>query len=177
MKNLQSIVKKSTDILDRLEIPYSKDVKFTVNNRAKKRLGQCKYRYNQSEGKYVAHEIQISSCLMDDDVKEELTINTMIHELIHSTLPEEGHKGKWKEYADLVTEKTGIKIERCGTKEEAEMLNNKFPAKYKYKVVCQGCGKTYLFERKRKFVSYAGYYKCVDCGYRFKAFYSEKGWK
>ena len=78
MHDLGKYIKECMAELDRLRIPYAKNIRFTVNRRAKLRLGQCR---RQGDN----YTIEISAALLDDrvNVKEGLK-NTLHHELLHS---------------------------------------------------------------------------------------------
>lgn len=70
--------------------------------------------------------------------KDDVVINTIIHELIHAMYPECDHDGDWKRVADEVSEKTIYKIQEKGNDEDDDYL----PICAKYKLVCNKCGNT-----------------------------------
>ena len=98
--------------LDRLGIPYSKNITFKVNTRAKMRLGVCKKTGN-------SFVIEISSSLLDErtPLKEGLK-NTLHHELLHTCRGCMKHTGRWKIYADRVNAAYGYCIKRAAEKDE-----------------------------------------------------------
>ena len=78
-----------------------KNLNFTINYKAKNRLGQC----------VDKRDINISSWLLeiglDHDIKD-----TIIHEILHTFKDTIGHKAKWQYYARYVNNRTDYHITR-----------------------------------------------------------------
>ena len=112
------------------------NIRYTINYRAKKRLGQC----------CEKQDINISSWLLeigdDHDIK-----NTIIHEILHTFKDTIGHKAKWQYYANYVNNRTDYHITRTTSinkiYEKANKVrptSNHRESSYKYKIVCEKCG-------------------------------------
>ena len=99
MKDLMSLVEICKADLDSLGIKYGRVSNWTVNTRAKCRLGQCR---KITAGLF---DINISEALLKEDVDDQITLNTIMHELLHTVPGCFTHKGKWKLYADYVNKK------------------------------------------------------------------------
>ena len=139
MHDLGKYIKECMAELDRLRIPYAKNIRFTVNRRAKLRLGQCRV-----------------------NVKEGLK-NTLHHELLHSCYGCMKHTGRWKAYADRVNAAYGYNIRRCATGEEQPLPQDLMP-KAKYLIRCSGCGAEYPRQKMSAVVQHPERYRCGKCG-------------
>ena len=119
------------------------DIKYTINYRAKKRLGQC----------CSKNSINISSWLLevaqDHDIK-----NTIIHEILHSFDDTIGHKEKWQYYARYVNNRTDYNITRLanvnGIYARANKVRPKQKIDYKYEITCEKCGKVFYRQKITK---------------------------
>ena len=117
-----------------------KNLNFTINYRAKKRLGQC----------CEKQDINISSWLLeigdDHDIK-----NTIIHEILHTFEDTIGHKEKWQYYARYVNNRTDYHITRTTSINKIyEKANKVRPTKeihYRWKITCTKCGKVFYRQR------------------------------
>ena len=106
MRDLQACVLSCMRELDALKIPYSKNVRFVVNNRAVSRLGLCRKAPN-------GFIIEIAAVLLDERTDERTGLrDTVIHELLHTCRGCMKHTGKWKEYAERVNLAYGYDIKR-----------------------------------------------------------------
>ena len=120
-----------------------KNIAYTINYRAKKRLGQC----------CDKKDINISSWLLeianDHDIK-----NTIIHEILHTFEDTRGHNAKWQYYAMYVNNKTNYHIERLANVYEIYNNVNKIKpishTHYKWEITCMKCGKTWNWQRLTK---------------------------
>lgn len=117
-----------------------KNLNFTINYRAKKRLGQC----------CEKQDINISSWLLeigdDHDIK-----NTIIHEILHTFEDTIGHKEKWQYYARYVNNRTDYHITRTTSINKIyEKANKVRPTReihYRWKITCTKCGKVFYRQR------------------------------
>ena len=117
-----------------------KNLNFTINYRAKKRLGQC----------CEKQDINISSWLLeigdDHDIK-----NTIIHEILHTFKDTIGHKAKWQYYANYVNNRTDYHITRTtsidGIYARANKTRPRREVSYKYEITCEKCGRVFYRQR------------------------------
>ena len=120
-----------------------KNLNFTINYRAKKRLGQC----------CKKQDINISSWLLeigdDHDIK-----NTIIHEILHTFKDTIGHKAKWQYYANYVNNRTDYHITRLanvdGIYARANKTRPRREVSYKYEITCEKCGKVFYRQKMTK---------------------------
>ena len=120
-----------------------KNLNFTINYRAKKRLGQC----------CKKQDINISSWLLeigdDHDIK-----NTIIHEILHTFEDTIGHKAKWQYYANYVNNRTDYHITRLanvdGIYARANKTRPRREVSYKYEITCEKCGKVFYRQKMTK---------------------------
>ena len=78
-----------------------KNLNFTINYKAKNRLGQC----------VKKRDINISSWLLEIGLDHDIK-NTIIHEILHTFKDTIGHKAKWQYYARYVNNRTDYNITR-----------------------------------------------------------------
>ena len=99
MKDLKKLAAECEADLLSIGIQPGKINRWIVNTRAKYRWGQCK--------EYLPglFDISIAERLLQDNVSDQATKNTILHELLHTVKGCHGHKGKWKE---LATKLTGV---------------------------------------------------------------------
>lgn len=157
MKNLQIIARECMKELDAIGIAYTKPAAFTVNTRAQSRWGQCRKR----NGTFT---INISSRLLQDDVSDTATKDTVIHELLHTVDGCQNHGTKWKSLALKVNRaypkyniKTSTTMEEKGIKDFLES------GAYKYKVVCKRCNTAALYMRRTNAVTHPERFCCGTC--------------
>ena len=154
----------------------AKDVKATVQQ---KTWGLCKSRRalrtrHNADGSisnyYVyEHRITISKRLIDDTTPYSSLRQTMFHELLHAC--DEcyscGHKGKWAEYASLVSDcyNTDISVGHSSEEMGCTVTYRKY-----YVTKCMGCGKLVVRNgvRMPKFYKNACEYQHI-CGGRLHA--------
>ena len=119
------------------------NIRYTINYRAKKRLGQC----------CEKQDINISSWLLeigdDHDIK-----NTIIHEILHTFEDTIGHKAKWQYYANYVNNRTDYHITRLanvdGIYARANKTRPRREVSYKYEITCEKCGKVFYRQKMTK---------------------------
>ena len=68
-----------------------KNLNFTINYKAKNRLGQC----------VKKRDINISSWLLEIGLDHDIK-NTIIHEILHTFKDTKGHGEQWKKYAKII---------------------------------------------------------------------------
>jgi predicted SprT family Zn-dependent metalloprotease len=136
-----------------------KITKVSLNTRAKKRWGQCSKLPN---GNY---EISINSELVNQS--EEGTLNTCIHELIHTINGCFNHGEQWKIYANIINSKYGIDVKRASTADEKGIEEVILKIDYKYILQCEKCNHEFKRTRRSQFVDHPESYRC-SCGGKIK---------
>ena len=141
-EKLKRLVKESEKELQAIGLgdKLKSDIKYTINYKAKKRLGQC----------CKKQDINISSWLLeigdDHDIK-----NTIIHEILHTFEDTIGHKEKWQYYARYVNNRTDYHITRTTSINKIyEKANKVRPTReihYRWKITCTKCGKVFYRQR------------------------------
>ncbi len=160
MRDFQQYVLKCREMLDKLKIPYAKNITFSVNTRAASRLGVCK---KQGE-RYV---IEIAASLLDEKTPEQTLYDTLLHELLHSCYGCMNHTGRWKAYAERVNAAYGLHISRVTTREESGVPQElEKPAKYL--MICPSCQTEYLRYRLTEVFKHPERYRCGKCGSNMK---------
>ena len=98
MKDLIRLVAICQADLDSLGVKYGKVSNWTVNTRAKRRLGQCK------KAGLGLFDINISEALLNDDIDDQISLDTIMHELLHTVQGCFNHGEKWKSYAKYINQ-------------------------------------------------------------------------
>ena len=146
MKDLNKIYDECKEIIEACGIPVKAPRPvLKVNKRAKMRWGQSKI--NHTKG---YREINISHLLADDNADEFPIHNTMIHEMLHQECPNEGHGGKWKQYAMTISKKTEFDITRCTEYENYGIHPERNNGNHKYTCECKLCGRKFGRDRFTK---------------------------
>ena len=159
MKDLMSLVAICKADLDSLGIKYGKASNWNVNTRAKCRLGQCR---KITAGLF---DINISEALLKDDVDDQITLNTIMHELLHTVPGCFTHKGKWKLYADHINKKLPrYTIKRVAKESEVDITIDRKQPVYKYILRCTKCGQEIKRQKETKVVINYKKYRCGKCG-------------
>lgn len=145
MKDLQQLFKEAKEDLEAIDIKYGDIYSVVVNTRAKKRWGQC-----QRIGSY--YKIEISDRLLQDDVSYEATMNTLIHEILHTCPNCMNHGAAWKKLAERVNSfYPQYNIKRITSSEEKGIAADRM-AEYKYSVVCKSCGAEAKYMKRGKVI-------------------------
>lgn len=161
MRNLATIGIQCENDLVGIGIPIGRISEYTVNTRAKTRLGRC---VSKRSGGY---RIEISEVLLRDDVPLDELKNTIYHELIHTCYGCMNHDEMWKRFAKKVSISFGINISRTASNGDKsvqilrEELNRREP---KYKYECQSCGRIHVNMRESGFTRQPELYYCGRCG-------------
>ena len=163
MKDLISLVEICKSDLDSLGIKYGKVSNWTVNTRAKCRLGQCRIITSS------LFDINISEALLKEDVDNQITLNTIMYELLHTVPGCFTHKGKWKLYADYVNKKLPqYTIKRVSKESEVNITIDRKQPVYKYILRCSKCGQEVKRQKETKVITNHKRYRCGDCGGRLE---------
>lgn len=150
MKNLNRYAYKCINELIELGIEIGDIDEITINTRAKKRWGQCKYHTNTN-----TYSISISNRLVDDNVDDMALLNTLMHEILHTCDGCMNHGDEWKHYAEMVNRKYGYHVTRCTSAEE-KGLESYQKESYKYVIHCEGC------DRHWNYMRYCNIVKCAE---------------
>lgn len=120
-----------------------KNLNFTINYRAKQRLGQC----------VNGRDINISSWLLEIGLDHDIK-NTIIHEILHTFKDTIGHKAKWQYYARYVNNRTDYHITRTtsidGVYARANKTRPRREVSYKYEITCEKCGRVFYRQKMTK---------------------------
>ena len=163
MKDLMSLVAVCKADLDSLRIPYGKVSNWTVNTRAKCRLGQCR---QITAGLF---DINISEALLKDDVDDQITLNTIMHELLHTVPGCFTHKGKWRVYAEFVNKRLPhYNIKRVAKESETGIIVGRKAPVYRYILRCTKCGQEIKRQKESKVITNYKRYRCGKCGGRLE---------
>lgn len=177
MREMYNLYQLATEALNNLNAigiyPHVTASDFTVNTRATQRYGQARKRYKN--GKTV-YSINISSFLLDKRNDEKSVMTTIYHECLHCCDGCMCHTGKWKEYADLVSDCYNVDITRCSSfseklnenvlQEHKERIQTRRESNtYKYICHCGNCGAetTRIMKRSPKWYTHTEQYWCTKC--------------
>lgn len=155
MQSMEIIVNYFAKDMRSHGIPVRKIRKVRVNNSVNY-YGSCKLFRSDN----TIADITISNMTVANG--SESIKNTIIHELVHASLPiDENHGKQFQALAKKVSKiyHTDIKQYGDSTKETEEFKKQQC----KYKVTCKKCGSTWYYIRKTKFVKYPHLYQC-GCG-------------
>ena len=140
----------------RLNIPFSENVRFVVNTRARKRFGQCQ----KQGGRYV---INISAFMLDERTGMNGLKSTIHHELLHTCPDCMNHGVRWKTYAAALNRAYGYCVNATNTPEEYRVPQELQPLA-KYILRCTKCGLEYKRQKMTATVSHPEKYHCGRCG-------------
>ena len=155
MQSMEIIVNYFAKDMRSHGIPVRKIRKVRVNNSVNY-YGSCKLFRSDN----TIADITISNMTVANG--SESIKNTIIHELVHASLPiDENHGKQFQTHAKKVSKIYHTDIKQYGerTKETEEFKKQQC----KYKVTCKKCGSTWYYIRKTKFVRYPHLYQC-GCG-------------
>ena len=156
MKNLYEAYSKCRAICFSLDIPIADSIKVEVNTRAKKRWGLCT---NNGNGTYT---IQIAERLLQDDVSEEATFNTLIHEMLHTCPNCMNHGEHWHHWANEINYAyPQYNIKRTSSCEEKGIESTDSLAKYI--ITCNKCNHHWYYMRNCGVVKRVKRCKCPYC--------------
>lgn len=163
MKDLERMFDRAVEIIneciDGVEI-YPVNRPITINTRAKTRWGRC-----SRNGYTDVCTIEISSRILSDDVPDNATMGTIIHEILHACKGCHGHQGQWKRYANAVNSKyPQFNIQRTSGAETFGLAKEQDAFRKKYAIRCEGCGNTHYSSKMSKTIQHPERYRCRKCG-------------
>ena len=166
MRDLETIGMQVVEELNAIGLISPKPIKWVIRTRTTRNWGLC-----STCPSWDYTKISISKFLLEDDADENVLRNCIAHEYLHAVDENKhGHKGKWLEYAELVSDCYPYmgKIERLVTKEEKEKMINckeyqkiqqkREDARNKWNFTCNKCGHVYRKARRPKWLTDWGYY-------------------
>ena len=158
MKDYIHLAEETKKDLESIGIKFGNVSQITLNERAKKRWGQCK------KVSFNAFQINISSRLLEDDINDQSVKNVIAHELLHTVPGCFAHKGKWKLLAELVNSSLpNYKIKTTDSPESLGITSYEKSKEIKYTVVCTKCGMKIGRTRKSKLITNPERYRCAKC--------------
>lgn len=163
MKDLMRLVAICKAELDGLGIKYGKVRNWSVNTHAKCRLGQCR---KTTLGLF---DINVSERLLKDDIDDQIALDTIMHELLHTVPGCFNHGEKWKVYAKYINQKLPqYNITRVVKDGETGLtIEHKQPV-YKYILRCTKCGQEIKRQKASKIITNYKRYRCGRCGGRLE---------
>ena len=173
MRNLEQEYRHCIEMMDEINMDYGNITGISVNNRIKRRWGQCKHVFAGigADGKRkYNHSIDISSILLDDNTPVEALRNTIIHEILHTCPGCNNHGVGWKRRADQVNKKFGYNIKSRSSAED-KMVPDSVMEEYKkpkYILRCKKCGYEVGMYRMSKFVKHPSWFAHSNCGGDFE---------
>ena len=155
MKNVDKVFSDCVKICKDLNIPVADCIYVKINRRAKKRWGLCTL---ECKDEYT---IEISDRLLDDNISEEATFNTMIHELLHTCPNCMNHGKEWKKWAKVINDNTKYTIKRTTSCEEKGLET--VVVLPKYTVACYRCNKNWYYNRAGNVIKNLNRCRCPYC--------------
>ena len=144
------------ELLSTLGICYGEVTKVFIMPKASTRtLGLCernKDYWGDWDGTY---NISLNPCLFADGVNDDIIIQTLLHELIHTVYGCFNHGKNFKHYARIINNKYGYNISRLT---DSSQFGVELPKReYKYEIWCTVCNKRVArYKRKSHIV------ECVE---------------
>ena len=174
MKDLMEMFNYGMEVVEACGIETGIITDVSINTRAKKRFGQC--RYNRVTDTY---SINIARFILDDDIDDKAVMETIIHEILHTVSGCMNHGKKWKSLGKIIEREFGYTITTTDNyskfsdrlAEERKVERN--IKKHNYVFRCKDCGQTIYRERMSNFVKYYKHYRCGKCGSDFEFMASE----
>lgn len=142
--------------MDKLNIPYKKDVPIKINYRAKRMYGCCR----KIDEKFV---IEISDFLFEH-LHQEIK-NTIAHELIHTCYGCFNHGKRFKYYCDKLNT-IGYNVTTTYKGNEINQIKDNA----KYVVVCEKCNIKIYRMKKSKLITNPELYRCSKCRGKLEIF-------
>jgi predicted SprT family Zn-dependent metalloprotease len=163
MKDLILISNICKKHLEDLGIKYGNVRNWSVNTRAKSRLGQCK------KVGIDTFDINISERLLEDNLDIQIALNTIMHEMLHTIPGCFNHGKKWKTYASYINQKLPqYNITRVAVNDSVGVHTEHEKPVFNYVLRCSGCGQEIKRQRKSKVITNYKKYRCGKCGGRFE---------
>ena len=158
MKDLNKLAKQCIDDLLLAGIPLRPVRNWKISTKSKCQWGLCK-----AVGNGI-FDIHISARLLQDDVDDWATKNTIAHELLHTVEGCMNHGRHWHKLARLVCERYPQYNIKGRTSAEEKCIC----MEYKYILQCTGCKSKIGRLKRSRLVEHPEIYVCSKCGGRFE---------
>ncbi len=120
MRDLQYYGKLVEDELAVIGLVSPKPIRYEASNRLTRAWGNCTTYRNKP---YTL--IKVATWMLADDIPEKQLRQLLAHEICHSVDENKsGHKGRWLEFAELVSDCYDMDIQQYVTNEEREAVQN-----------------------------------------------------
>lgn len=149
-KKANNLLEKAVKMVEDAGISPGKIEKNVRLSKAKKTWGTCKKKHDTQ-----TYEISIMEKLLES---EEGSLNTMIHEVLHTCEGCMNHGKTWKKYAEKIRRIYNIEITRTSSRKGELTLDLKNDSKYHFK--CESCNMDIFRTRKSKFTENYQNYRC-----------------
>ena len=142
-----------------LGIPVSPktDAHVRINTRAKKRFGCC---IGSVKSGFV---IELAAAVLS--AGRFACMQTLAHEVLHTCPGCQDHGARWKAHAAAMNAAYGYAIRRT---DKPENLGVELPPAaapvYRWRIVCTGCGKSFLRQKSSPLIKTPQRYRCAACG-------------
>lgn len=156
MKDLKKLFDESLMEVKAAGLQPGNIISVKPNKNMTKSWGVCSSVMENGERKF---KIDISTRILQDNVDDIATKDTIIHEILHTCPDGFGHTGKWAKYADIInyTYKGKYNIKRTTAIEEKGIEFDS--SQYKYVIKCEKCGIQDGYTRKCNVVKIAALYE------------------
>lgn len=108
--------------------------------------------------------------MLDDNIKDEGALDTLIHELIHTCPNCMNHGKEWQQWAELVNDCYACyNISRCSSASEkgidVEYHRQRRQTEYKWSIECESCDRVWKYKRRptRFEIDRDGYLRDAKC--------------
>ena len=127
-----------------------------------KECAECHLHHRSGNTVHIAIDgIYMGHIVIADEIKEEATFNTMIHELLHTCPNCMNHGKEWKKWADIINKNTVYNIKRTTSSAEKGI---EAPVKTpKYTVTCTDCGREWFYNRAGTVIQSIRRCRCPYC--------------
>lgn len=140
--NLKMYIDFVLEILYSCNIPIRKVVDITIKPKASTRtLGLCT-RVNRG-----IFKIELNPVLFQDNASEDIIIQTLLHEYIHTVDGCFNHGKQFKYYADIINRKYNYHISRTTDSSSFGVVIPK--TEYKYEIWCNVCNRPVAYYKRR----------------------------
>ena len=160
MKNIKILINRAINELKSVNITAGNIIDYEIAPAQRKYWGQCK----RTPNGYI---IRINALLLDESISDKITMDTVMHEVIHTVNECFNHGKVFKKIAALVNNKYGYNIKRISSATEMGFSEQSVIETYKYSVTCKCCGETSYYNRKSKVINSIlnneGRYICSKC--------------
>ncbi len=146
-----------------LKLPVSANIDphVRINTRAKKRFGCC---IGSVKSGFV---IELSASL--PPAGRFVCMQTLAHEVLHTCPGCQDHGERWKAYAARMNRACGYAIRRT---DKPEALGVELPRAaapiWRWRIVCTGCGRSFLRQKSSPITKTPQRYRCAVCGGRLR---------